>query len=145
MDKTALRELDRRDFSWTGDMNIYSKDLHHANDNLFSDKTSDEAQTIAPDALGDEDDSAHDPAQSELPKMTIDDCEFDWNAEECTVQRQCNEVAAYLNPHGDLVIRERSWPEDHWVVIAEPNIQTMIDRLCDLAGIGGYDPNRGER
>jgi len=126
-------------------MNIYSKDLHHANDNLFSDKTSDEAQTIAPDALGDEDDSAHDPAQSELPKMTIDDCEFDWNAEECTVQRQCNEVAAYLNPHGDLVIRERSWPEDHWIVIAEPNIQTMIDRLCDLAGIGGYDPNRGER
>jgi len=119
-------------------MNIYSKDLHRANDNLFSDKTSDEAQTRC---FG----SAHDPAQSELPKMTIDDCEFDWNAEECTVQRQCNEVAAYLNPHGDLVIRERSWPEDHWVVIAEPNIQTLIDRLCDLAGIGGYDPNRGER
>jgi len=126
-------------------MNIYSKDLHRANDNLFSDKTLNETQTVARDASSGDDYSAHDAALSEPPKTIVDDREFAWSGEECNVQRQCNEVAAYLNPHGDLVIRERSWPEDHWIVIAEPNIQTLIDRLCDLAGIGGYAPNRGER
>jgi hypothetical protein len=64
------------------------------------------------------------------------------------VQRQANDVAVYFNPGGDLVIRERaSWPDedDHWVVIAEPNIQALIDRLCDLAGIGSYKPSGGQR
>jgi hypothetical protein len=58
-------------------MNIYWKDLHHASDNLFSDKTSDEIQTVAPDASGGEDDSTPDTAQSEPPKTTVDDWEFD--------------------------------------------------------------------
>jgi hypothetical protein len=54
------------------------------------------------------------------------------------ILREQRRTAVYRNPHGDLVIRqERSWNEDEdpFLVIAANNVQTLIDKLCDLEGI----------
>jgi hypothetical protein len=67
-----------------------------------------------------------------------DDCEFDWSDDNVVVLREQRLTAVYRNPHGDLVIRqERSWNEDEdpFLVIAANNVQTLIDKLCDLEGI----------
>jgi hypothetical protein len=73
-----------------------------------------------------------------VPRPEQDGCEFDWSDDDVVVLREQRLTAVYRNPHGDLVIRqERSWNEDEdpFLVIAADNVQTLIDKLCDLEGI----------
>ena len=121
-------------------MNIYSKDLHRASGNLFSDKTSDEIQTVAPDALGDDDDSTHHTPQSEPPK-TVEDGggrDFSWrHAEEDgdLVQHSTQAVACYINTQSQIVIRsEAAWNdgEDRVIIVAPTNLRRLVNRLIEL-------------
>ena len=65
-----------------------------------------------------------------------EDAEFDWQDETVALREQ-RETAIYWNSYGNLVIRQRAWPDDDpFVVISANNVQDFIDRLCDMAGIG---------
>jgi hypothetical protein len=74
-----------------------------------------------------------------------DDDSFDWNAARAAgavIQEKTQPVAAYLNPHGYVVIRqEADWPhddEDRWIVIAPGSLLPLINRLMELEReIGG--------
>jgi hypothetical protein len=62
--------------------------------------------------------------------------DFDWVKADCIVLREQRDTAIYWNPHGNLVIHQRAdWDEsnDPFLVICAK----FIDRLCDIAGIGG--------
>jgi hypothetical protein len=63
--------------------------------------------------------------------------DFDWNNRESVVLREQPETAIYLNPFDEIVIRQRKWPDEDAFVYFTPgdNLQAVIDRLCDLAGI----------
>jgi hypothetical protein len=78
------------------------------------------------------------PAAEDLP-------EFDWNGpNDSIVLQEQPETAIYLNPKDVIVIRQRAsaWDEeDSFVYIAPHNLMTLIDRLCDLAGV----PEVGKR
>jgi hypothetical protein len=75
----------------------------------------------------------HQPA----PVPVVDnDHDFDWNDTNTVVLREQPETAIYYNPSGDLVIRQRRWPDDDmFVVISEHSLMAFIDRLTDMAGI----------
>jgi hypothetical protein len=65
---------------------------------------------------------------------------FDWidNSADVVLPEQ-SAVAVYENARGEIVIRqEKSWCEDHdhIVVVRPENLMTLIDKLCDLAGVG---------
>jgi hypothetical protein len=64
---------------------------------------------------------------------------FDWFKDASVIVPEQQAVAVYRNQQGDIVIRqERSWSQDDdsFVVIHPDNLMRVIDRLCDLAGIG---------
>jgi hypothetical protein len=63
--------------------------------------------------------------------------DFDWNNDtECVVLAEQRQTAVYWNPSGDLVIRQRAWPdEDPYVVISKSSLDEFIDKLCDVAGV----------
>jgi hypothetical protein len=92
--------------------------------------------------VGADDDAASEAAPSpnaalEAPQVKGSDSV--WDNDEIVVFREQKLTAAYFNPDGDLVIRQlRDWNEDDdpCVIISANNIQTLIDRLCDLMGIG---------
>lgn len=47
-------------------------------------------------------------------------------------------IAIYQNPKDEIVIRQEAGPldtEDAFVIVHQKNLQAIIDRLCDLAGI----------
>ena len=45
-------------------------------------------------------------------------------------------TAAYWNPNGDLVIRQKNWPdEDSFVIISADRVGDFIDKLTDVIGI----------
>jgi hypothetical protein len=87
-------------------------------------------------------------SESPSPPVTdrLDDAEeFDWNDESSIVLRAQAETAIYRNPVGDLVIRQRNWPdEDSFVVIAANCEAQFIDQLTDMMGIPtlGGPPSR---
>ena len=77
-----------------------------------------------------------------------DNCDvsdFNWDdarAEGAVVQEKSLTVACYINPHGQVVIREEAnWPhddEDRWIIISPGNLLPLINRLCELERqIGG--------
>jgi hypothetical protein len=70
----------------------------------------------------------------------IDD--FKWEEDAVVLQEQ-RETAVYWNAAGNLVIRQRgeTFDDDPFVVICQNNLHEFIDRLCDMAGIGGYRPD----
>jgi hypothetical protein len=66
------------------------------------------------------------------------DNEFDWLKNDAVVVPTQLALAVYENPQGAIVIRqERDWcqEEDSFIVIEQKNLMTVIDRLCDIAGI----------
>jgi hypothetical protein len=75
--------------------------------------------------------------EAPAPQDEPDDDEFKWRDDLIVIPSQLA-IAVYSNPNGDLVIRqERPYPEDdHFVYIAPSNLMLVIDRMCDLAGIG---------
>lgn len=64
-------------------------------------------------------------------------CEdFDWKDSHSVVLREQPETAIYCNQFSEIVIRQRRWPDDDpFIYITRDNLQPVIDRLCDLAGI----------
>lgn len=64
--------------------------------------------------------------------------EFQWGGDSTVLQEQ-PATAIYLNPKGELVIRqERTWSqeEDTVIVVCANNTQQFLDALCDRLGIG---------
>jgi hypothetical protein len=61
---------------------------------------------------------------------------FDWIKDDNdVVLRSQPETAIYFNPHGAIVIRQRSWPDDDMVVVINPEcINRFIDKLTDIVG-----------
>jgi hypothetical protein len=65
--------------------------------------------------------------------------DFDWVENADIVVQEQRATAVYINPKGHVVIRqERSWceEEDPFIVIKPENLMPLIDRLCEIAGIG---------
>ena len=69
--------------------------------------------------------------------------DFDWFKDDSIVLEEQPAIAVYTNPRNAIVIRQRAtFPEDDmFVFIATHNLMTLIDRLCDMAGI----PSAGKR
>jgi hypothetical protein len=45
-------------------------------------------------------------------------------------------TAVYFNPRGELVIRQKRWPDDDsFIYIAPDFVSEFIDKLCDIIGI----------
>lgn len=64
--------------------------------------------------------------------------DFDWANDPSVILQEQRATAIYKNKYDGVVIRqERSWDEesDPFLVIAEHNCATFLDRLCDLMGI----------
>lgn len=69
---------------------------------------------------------------------TDDGEDFCWTDTKSVVIPEQQAVAVYFDSSDDLVIRqERTWDreEDSIVIIAKHNVDTLLDRLCDICGI----------
>lgn len=70
--------------------------------------------------------------------------EFNWDDGDSIVLTEQYATAIYFNPAGELVIRQRRWPdEDQFIFINRGFTDTFIDRLTDALGIpsfGGPEP-----
>jgi len=66
------------------------------------------------------------------------DTDFDWTAAERdlpTIREQLL-TAIYPNTDGDLVIRQRDWPEDDSsIIIARNNVEQLVRAICEMMGI----------
>jgi hypothetical protein len=75
-------------------------------------------------------------AVTDKPPPVDDSDDFNWReAREngAIVQEQAYETAVYVNPFGQVVIRQASWPDDDkWVVIAPANLWQLIAELQKL-------------
>ena len=81
------------------------------------------------------------PAQSPPPPPPTKESsdEFDWLHDPSIVLQTQPATAVYINPMGDLVIRqEAGWDrdEDTFVLVSKQNTQQFLDSVCDLLGIG---------
>lgn len=91
---------------------------------------------LTPEKSGESKTSAHTPAPQ---KRVLPDCmDFDWLDNDTVLIEEQRAIAVYENESGGVVIRQHQWPEDDCIVVISPDsLQRIIDRLCDLAGIGG--------
>jgi hypothetical protein len=67
--------------------------------------------------------------------MTTKD--FDWygNTESVVVRHQ-PAIAVYLNPHGEVVIRqEGQYDDDHWIYVTRDNAFKVAQAVLELAGL----------
>jgi hypothetical protein len=64
------------------------------------------------------------PKQENAPRATPEPSgDFDWNDGDSVVLTEQRETAIYWNPNGDLVIRQKCWPDDDvWVVISKGSV-----------------------
>jgi hypothetical protein len=79
------------------------------------------------------------PAPVKATPPPDDDDEFNWSTADVVIPSQPG-IAVYFNPRGEVVIRQESQmhpDEDHYVFVQMKNLQLLIDKLCDIAGIGG--------
>jgi hypothetical protein len=63
------------------------------------------------------------------------DEQFDWSGDE-VVAHGYGSLAVYLNPHGDIVIRQQRdgmGEEDTFIVIAQQHAKVIIAAIRDLA------------
>jgi hypothetical protein len=69
--------------------------------------------------------------------------DFDWFKDDSIILEEQPVTAVYSKSRNAIVIRQRgTYPdEDMFVFIAPHNLMTLIDRLCDMAGI----PSAGKR
>jgi hypothetical protein len=72
------------------------------------------------------------------PKPSEDDGEhFDWMKDESVIIREQPATACYFNPAGELVIRQRRWPDDDvFIYVAPHTIQEFLDKVTDACGVG---------
>jgi hypothetical protein len=62
--------------------------------------------------------------------------EFDWEDADAIVLDAQAETAVYWNRRGELVIRQRHWPDDDsFILISRTNVSDFIDKLTDVVGI----------
>ena len=65
--------------------------------------------------------------------------DFDWDDRESVVLPEQPETAVYWNPRGELVIRQRRWPDDDSIIyITRANLDTFLDRLTDICGVPSF-------
>ena len=70
------------------------------------------------------------------------DLKFDWSDTESVVLPEQYATACYFNKTGELVIRQKRWPDDDaFIYIAPDQIVQFIDKLTDIIGI----PSVGKR
>ena len=77
--------------------------------------------------------------QLDQPKTEPEDS-FDWEDSAAVIVPEQQAIAIYRGTHGDVIVRQHGGPfdpDDHFIIIHPDNLQAVIDRLCDLAGIGG--------
>ena len=67
--------------------------------------------------------------------------EFGWSTTESVALAEQRQTAVYWNTDGDLVIRQRYWPDDDALIIAADSVDRFIDKLTDVMGI----PSAGKR
>ena len=77
------------------------------------------------------------PKPENAPQATPEPSEdFDWSDTESVVLSEQRETAIYWNASGELVIRQKCWPDDDvWVVITEGQVDRFLDKLTDICGI----------
>jgi glycerol kinase len=63
-----------------------------------------------------------------------------YNFESVALAEQ-RQTAVYWNTDGDLLIRQRCWPDDDALIIAADSVDRFIDKLTDVMGI----PSAGKR
>jgi hypothetical protein len=71
-------------------------------------------------------------------------CDFDWidSAEDVVVPEQAA-IAVYLNPKGDVVIRQAGQyhpDEDNWIVVAPDHAPRVAEAILEAAGLAVYHP-----
>ena len=77
------------------------------------------------------------PKPQNAPQATPEPSEdFDWSDTESVVLSEQRETAIYWNASGELVIRQKCWPDDDvWVVITDGQVDRFLDKLTDICGI----------
>jgi hypothetical protein len=62
--------------------------------------------------------------------------EFTWADGEDVVIRERRAIAAYFNQFGELVIRQKCWPEDDPIIyVPHDDILNFLEKLSDICGI----------
>ena len=66
--------------------------------------------------------------------------DFDWCRDsESVVVRHQPAIAVYINPHGEVVIRqEGQYDDDHWIYLTRDNAPKVAQAILEAAGIEGY-------
>lgn len=69
------------------------------------------------------------------PWATLSDSDrFDWASDDSVVLREQRAVAAYYNKEGELVIRQRSWPDDDgFIFVAPENVTEFLEGVAKRA------------
>jgi hypothetical protein len=62
--------------------------------------------------------------------------DFDWDDTEGVILPEQPATACYWNRRGELVIRQKGWPDDDsFIYIAPDFISEFVDKLTDIVGI----------
>jgi hypothetical protein len=80
------------------------------------------------------------PKQENAPQATPEPSEeFDWSKDDGSIiLHEQPATAVYFNKRGELVIRQRRWPDDDtFIYIAESSIADFLDKLTDACGVPG--------
>ncbi|WP_454619343.1 hypothetical protein [Bradyrhizobium cenepequi] len=65
---------------------------------------------------------------------SVSDREYKRDEKDCVIRAQ-PETHVYLNPYGEIVIRQANWPdEDMWVYFAPDHLPNVVERMCEWAG-----------
>ena len=72
--------------------------------------------------------------------------EFGWSTTESVALAEQRQTAGYWNTDGDLVIRQRCWPDDDALIIAADFVDRLIEgHRCPGHSIGGQAMTKAER
>lgn len=67
-------------------------------------------------------------------KLTASETEYKRDEKNCVIRAQ-SETHVYLNPYGEIVIRQANWPEeDMWVSFAPDHLPNVVQHMCEWAG-----------
>ena len=81
------------------------------------------------------------PAEKDAPQAAPAG-DFDWSDTDSVVLPEQPATACYFNPCGELVIRQKRWPDDDSFIYIAPNlISEFIDKLTGIIGV----PSVGRR
>jgi hypothetical protein len=60
------------------------------------------------------------PTKSQTAAAENEEDEFDWNTDDSIILKEQRATAAYRNPLGELVIRQRTWPDEDTILFISP-------------------------